>query len=455
MERDELAAWLRLTLTPGVGNGTARKLLGAFGLPHAIFEQTASALGQVASSAQVQALRSTPPELEALLATTWAWLQQDEAGGIRHQIATLGDPGYPLALLGLDDPPLMLYLLGTGEFIRNKPVALMYKAQTAINNIAFNTDTETPTDIDVGMNPATSLAVVGSRNPTPQGAENARQFAKAMVQAGLTVVSGLALGIDGAAHTGALEGAAPHGRGSRSGNNNGSDSSARAGGGTHCATVAVVGTGLDRVYPKAHRELAHRIAAGGLLVSEYPLGTPPITANFPKRNRLIAGLANGTLVVEAALKSGSLITARLTNEQGKEVFAIPGSIHAAQSRGCHALIKQGAKLVESAQDILEELKWPLGLPGSAQLRASASNADAQTDANADARGNTQGHSTPGLFDTNAGLLAALGFDPVGLDALQARCGLDTAELQAQLMGLELDGAVARLPGGLFQRLAPV
>ena len=406
MERDELAAWLRLTLVPGVGNGTARKLLGAFGLPHAIFEQPASALGQVASSAQVQALRSTPPELEALLATTWAWLQQDEPGGIRHQIAALGDPSYPQALLGLNDPPLMLYLLGTGQFITNQPVTLIDKAQAAINEIAFTHP----------IDPGKSLAVVGSRNPTPQGAANARLFAKAMTQAGLTVVSGLALGIDAAAHIGALEGAPAHD--------------------TKGATVAVVGTGLDRVYPKAHRELAHRIAAHGLLVSEYPLGTPPLTANFPKRNRLIAGLANGTLVVEAALKSGSLITARLTNEQGKDVFAIPGSIHAAQSRGCHALIKQGAKLVESAQDILEELKWPLGLPGTLTTAHTA-----------------ESNRASGLFDTDAGLLNALGFDPVGLDALQARCGLDAAELQAQLMGLELDGVVARLPGGLFQRLA--
>ena len=173
-------------------------------------------------------------------------------------------------------------------------------------------------------------------------------------------------------------------------------------------------------------------------MSEYPLGTPPLTANFPKRNRLIAGLANGTLVVEAALKSGSLITARLTNEQGKEVFAIPGSIHAAQSRGCHALIKQGAKLVESAQDILEELQWPLRVE-------SAKSALVDTDA---------AESTTDSFAPSAMLLTALGFDPVGLDALQARCGLDTAEMQAQLMGLELDGLVARLPGGLFQRLAP-
>jgi DNA processing protein len=407
VEREELAAWLRLTLTPGVGNTTARKLLGAFGLPQAIFEQPSSALAQVASSAQTSALRSTPPELEALLQTTWAWLQHDGSGGIRHQIVALGDSGYPQALLSQDDPPLMLYLLGSGEFKKNQPLALTNKAQEAIDNIAMKHIAD----------PLLSLAVVGSRNPTPQGAANARLFAKAMAQAGLTVVSGLALGVDGAAHEGALEGAAGHG--------------------TAAATVAVVGTGLDRVYPRAHRDLAHRIAANGLLVSEYPLGTPPLTANFPKRNRLIAGLSNGTLVVEAALKSGSLITARLTSEQGKDVFAIPGSIHAAQSRGCHALIKQGAKLVESAQDILEELKWPMRLP-AASISIAASDC-------------SMGAS--GLFDENSMLLTALGFDPVGLDALQARCGLDAAELQAQLMGLELDGEVARLPGGLFQRLA--
>ena len=184
-----------------------------------------------------------------------------------------------------------------------------------------------------------------------------------------------------------------------------------------------------------NRELAHRIARHGLLISEYPLGTPPLNANFPKRNRLIAGLSNGTLVVEAALKSGSLITARLTTDQGKEVFAIPGSIHAAQSHGCHLLIKQGAKLVESAQDILEELQWPLTAHAAALSTASDSD----------------GHGGLACNTPNDALLMALGFDPVGLDALQARCGLDTADLQAQLMGLELDGKVARLPGGLFQR----
>jgi DNA processing protein len=407
VEPQELAAWLRLTLTAGVGNSSARKLLAAFGMPQAIFAQPVKALQQVVSGNQALSLRATPPELEALLATTLAWLEQGEDSGIRHHVAVLGDSHYPQALLSQEDPPLMLYLLGAGTFKQNTPLAHVNNEYAAIvSNVSRRS-------ISAEM----SLAVVGSRNPTAQGADNARAFAKAMAQAGLTVVSGLALGIDGAAHEGALAGAA-------------SDGNA-------CATVAVVGTGLDRVYPKAHRELAHRIAAHGLLVSEYPLGTPPLTANFPKRNRLIAGLSQGTLVVEAALQSGSLITARLALEQGKEVFAIPGSIHAPQSRGCHELIKQGAKLVESAQDILEELQWP----------ASSSNAPDSVAACADLT------RARGLFVEDTGLLDALGFDPVGLDALQARCGLDAAQMQAELMGLEINGLVARLPGGLFQRLA--
>ena len=220
------------------------------------------------------------------------------------------------------------------------------------------------------------------------------------------MVSGLALGIDGAAHEGALDGADPQ---------------------HPLSTIAVVGTGLDRVYPSRHLALAHRISQSGLMLSEYPLGTPPLAANFPKRNRLIAGLSRGTLVVEAAQPSGSLITARLAAEQGKEVFAIPGSIHAPQSRGCHALIKQGAKLVESAQDVLEELHFqpaPCG-PDSA---------------------------APDPADPD-GVLTALGFDPAGLDALVARTGIDAATLQVRLLELELDGLVARLPGGLFQRIA--
>lgn len=254
------------------------------------------------------------------------------------------------------------------------------------------------------------VAVVGSRNPTPQGLFNAREFARALAQSGLTVVSGLALGVDGAAHEGALQGAATD----------------------RPATLAVVGTGLDRVYPRQHLELAHRVARHGFLVSEFSLGTPALAPNFPRRNRLIAGLSQATLVVEAALKSGSLVTARLASEQGREVLAIPGSIHAPQSRGCHALIKQGAKLVESAEDVLQELRAPavgrngVGCPAPAPVLP---------------RG-----------DEDAALLAQLGHDPVSLDALLARTGFDTATLQARLLELELAGAVARLPGGLFQRV---
>ena len=407
MERDELGSWLRLTLTSGVGNGSARKLLAAFGLPEAIFSQSTQALQQVVSAAQAISLRTEPAELAALLNATWTWLQDSGQDSAQRHILVLGDADYPASLLAMEDPPLMLYLLGAGKFAANRPLVLMESEQIAINSIANS----------LAGSLKNSIAVVGSRNPTPQGAANARQFSKALGLAGLTVVSGLALGVDGAAHEGALDSLTP-------------DS-------TRLVTVAVVGTGLDRVYPKSHLKLAHRIAQNGLIISEYPLGTPPLPANFPKRNRLIAGLAQGTLVVEAALKSGSLITARLTAEQGKDVFAIPGSIHATQSRGCHALIKQGAKLVESAQDVLEELKIIVDPPNAIDSIAAYT----------DATGSVL------LFDTEPSLLDALGFDPVGLDALQARCSLDTANLQAQLMTLELEGHVARLAGGLFQRQA--
>ncbi|MDP3170141.1 MAG: DNA-processing protein DprA [Polaromonas sp.] len=370
MQAAELGAWLRLTLTPGLGNTAARKLLAAFGSAQAIFEQTAGTLRQLGTDKLADALLAEPETLAAQLKATLQWLEADD----KHQVVTLGDPGYPTALLDIEDPPSMLYVMG----------ALDTHAQAAVKDRA------------------PCLAMVGSRNPTPQGEDNARQFAKVFGASGVCVVSGLALGVDGAAHDGAL-----------------------LGGGT---TIAVVGTGLDRVYPKKHLELAHRIAQHGLIISEYPLGTPPLTANFPRRNRIISGLAQGTLVVEAALKSGSLITARLAAEQGKEVFAIPGSIHSPQSRGCHALIKQGAKLVESAQDVLEELQLPHAAAASAW-------ADSQAEP----------EETP--------LLAAIGFDPVSLDALQARTGLPTPELQAQLLALELADQVARLPGGLFQRIS--
>ena len=397
MDPAELEAWLRLTLTPGVGNDAARRLLAAFGLPQAIFEQPAVALRQLLTPAQASALQQMPEALPAQLQATQAWLAGAE-DGIARQLVTLGDAAYPASLLAMEDPPCVLYVLGrlTGTVsASNQAPAPASSAQAAINSEANDW-------------PPRAIAMVGSRNPTPQGAQNARQFARAFAAGGITVVSGLALGVDGAAHEGALEG---------------------AGAAAGVATIAVIGTGIDRVYPRQHRELAHRIARHGLIVSEYPLGTPPLAGNFPKRNRLIAGLAQGTLVVEAALQSGSLITARLAAEQGKEVFAIPGSIHSPQSRGCHALIRQGAKLVETAQDVLEELRWPGGGATPANVAPPS--------------------ATPADPD---GLLAALGADPVSLDALQARTGLDTPTLQARLLALELDGLVGRLPGGLFQRI---
>lgn len=378
MDRSELGAWLRLMLTPGVGNHTARRLLARCGLPQQIFSQPALWQDGV-TAAQARALVQEPEGLAALVDATWQWLQGG-TDGVARAVLTLADAAYPPALLATEDPPLLLHVMGPAAWIAS----------------------EQPF-------PADCLAMVGSRHPTAQGQAHARQFARALREAGLCIVSGLALGVDAAAHEGALEGS----------QENAQD--------VGIATIAVVGTGLDRVYPSRHRDLAHRIARQGLIVSEYPLGTPPLAANFPKRNRIIAGLSQGTLVVEAALQSGSLITARLAAEQGREVFAIPGSIQAPQSRGCHALIRQGAKLVETVQDVLEELRLPVAAPApEASPAPPADEADP--------------------------LWAAMGYDPIGLDALVARTGMSAATLQVLLLERELAGLVARLPGGLFQRV---
>ncbi|WP_119354409.1 DNA-processing protein DprA [Azohydromonas sediminis] len=355
---DELAAWLRLLLSPGVGRDAARRLLAAFGSPQAVFAASATARRAVVPPPLAEALAAPPESWQAQCDATAAWL----AGDATRRIVTLGDALYPPALLHTADPPLLLFVHGRAELLAARD----------------------------------ALAIVGSRNPTAQGRDNARAFAAHFARAGWTVVSGLALGIDGAAHEGALEG----------------------GGGT----VAVMGTGIDRVYPPRHRELAHRIARDGALVSEFPLGTPPLAGHFPQRNRIIAGLARGTLVVEAALESGSLITARLAAEAGREVFAIPGSIHSPQSRGCHALIKQGAKLVETADDVLGEFGSARGVPAAAPA--------------------------PAPRDP---VLDALGHDPATLDALAARTGWPAADLAARLLELELEGHVQRLPGGMYQR----
>jgi len=397
--RESLKAWLRLSLTPGVGNITARALLKAFGLPEMIFQRSAAELQVLVSPAVSHRLRLEPEGLEDALNTTWAWLEKPAhrhaSTTLHKRLLSLADTDYPSSLMLTPDPPCLLYVMGQTQHLHwLSPAA--FKAPLAI-------------------------AVVGSRNPTPQGRINAHAFAASLAQAGLTVISGLALGIDTEAHLGALQGGTLA---------------------NPLRTVAIVGTGLDRVYPHQNHALALSIAAHGLLMSEYPLNTPPITANFPKRNRLIAGLSQGCLVVEAAARSGSLITAKQAIDMGKDVFAIPGSIHSTVAKGCHDLIKQGAKLVDCVQDILEELK---DLPAidqnifASQQPVDSSNTEAELNLSM-----KEGHTLH--------VLSHLGLDPVGLDELQKRSGLPTAQLQAELFQLELNGALGRLPGGLYQRL---
>ncbi|MCX7171182.1 MAG: DNA-processing protein DprA [Proteobacteria bacterium] len=365
-----LASWLRLTLIPGVGGETRRKLLQAFGLPEAIFNAGVSALRGVVGAPLTELLLQADAGLTAAIEVALGWAS--EPG---NHLVTLADSDYPQALLSSDDPPTLLYLKGRVELL-NRP----------------------------------GFAIVGSRNATPQGEANAEAFAAALADVGLTIVSGLALGIDAAAHRGAL-----------------SVRKESAG-----STIAVIGTGANRIYPARNRELARAIAQHGVIVSEFPLETPALAANFPRRNRLIAGLAQGCLVVEAAARSGSLITARLAAEAGRDVFALPGSIHAPLAKGCHQLIKQGAKLVESAQDILEELNWQSATMPACNETAAAK--DAIIDAAA------------------AQLLAVLGHDPCDIDTLAARAGLTPEVLLAMLLHLELAGHVSSLPGGRYQRL---
>lgn len=351
----ELASWLAFNQISGLGNEGQRRLLQAFGSPALVFAASTPALQKIVKPAVAAAIAQGWDE--ATLAPTAEWLVDP----LNH-IITLADADYPQQLLNLADPPIMLYAKGRRALL-NHP----------------------------------ALAIVGSRHATPQGVSNAEAFAYAISNAGLSIVSGLAHGIDAAAHRGGLRG-----KGS---------------------SIAVVGTGLDKVYPAANRQLAHQLATEGLLVSEFPLGTPPLAANFPRRNRIISGLSLGCLVIEASLQSGSLITARTALEQGRDVFAIPGSIHSPQAKGCHHLIKQGAKLVEAAQDILEEL----------------------------------GHVIPAAVKQSSAvedppLLAYMGFDPIDINTLCQLSGLSVEVLSASLLQLELDGIVAPLPGGLYQRI---
>jgi DNA processing protein len=352
-----LAAWLRLTLTPGIGGETQRKLLAAFGLPEAIFAAGPLAVRAVIGS-RADILFDFDPKEAVHRSIDWA----SQPG---QTILTLGDENYPAALLEIPDPPTILYVRGNAALLQQR-----------------------------------GLAIVGSRNATPLGQQTAENFARNLAGAGLSIISGLALGIDAAAHQGALS--------------------------ANGATIAVIGTGADRLYPARNKALALAIAEHGAIISEFPLGTPAIAANFPRRNRIISGLSRGVLVVEAALQSGSLITARLAAEQGREVFAIPGSIHSPVARGCHQLIKQGAKLVETAQDVIEELQLDPIKPENPK-----------TD-----------HPM-----TDDPVIAAIGYDPCTLDEIVERTGLSTSLLLTELLTLELGGQVATLPGNRYQRLA--
>ena len=353
-----LAGWLQLTLTPGLGPSTIRQLLKLYGLPEQVLARSRSELSRVAPRAEFEALDSA--DVAKAVAQTSEWAAQPG-----HAVVTLADETYPKPLLEIADPPTLLYAQGR---------------------------------LDLLARPA--LAVVGSRNATAQGERNAESFARAFSEAGLTIVSGLALGIDAAAHRGGLVGPG--------------------------STIAVLGTGIDVIYPARNAALADDIADRGLLLSEFPLGTRAAAHNFPRRNRLICGLALGCLVVEAALASGSLITARAAAEQGREVFAVPGSIHSPLSKGCHALIKAGAKLVESADDVLSELS---GFRRNEDLAPA-----------------------PSRTLSSEPLLAQMGFDPIEVDSLCARTGLSAEQVSSQLLRLELAGLVAVLPGGLYQRL---
>jgi len=375
---EELIAQLALNRVTGVGSAIYTNLLQYFDSAIAVFSANRQQLSRVPDVSPqiadilIKGTESTGVEEDIL------WLQEDSS----HSVIFLGQAEYPSLLAEIHRPPPVLFLKGDASLIHT-----------------------------------VQLAIVGSRNPTSGGLENARAFARNLATTGLTITSGLAAGIDGAAHKGALDATPDSSIMNRKGR-----------------TIAVAATGLDRVYPSHHRELAHKIAEDGLLISEFAAGIGPLQANFPRRNRLISGLSLGTLVVEAAPRSGSLITARYAMEQGREVFAIPGSIHSPQSRGCHWLIRQGAKLVETAEDIAEEI-LPI-LPDLENAR----------EVNIDA-----GAVLSGLQKDEKALLDAIGFDPVSLDNLLSRSGMEITELSVTLSQLELLDLIEVLPGGLFNR----
>ncbi|MDV6344365.1 MULTISPECIES: DNA-processing protein DprA [unclassified Nitrosomonas] len=358
----DVESWLNLTLIDSLGDESIRKLLIAFGNPREILSTDTYQLERIVK--KQAAYNITRGADKSKVDAALKWLEDPS-----NCVITLADHDYPKLLLNIVDPPPLFYLKGQRKLL-NSP----------------------------------TLAIVGSRNATPQGIANAGAFAEAASNAGFCIVSGMAQGIDTAAHQGGLRGIS--------------------------ASIAVVGTGLDIVYPARNRELAHLLAKEGALISEFPLGMPALGRNFPRRNRIISGMSLGCLVVEATLHSGSLITAKQALEQGREVMAIPGSIHSPLSKGCHALIKQGAKLIENIQDILDEFNCQTALPHG--------NTDVTLDFS-----NSQGNSI---------LLPHLGYDVTDIDTLCTRSGLTVEAVSAMLLALELNGMVASLPGGRYQRV---
>jgi DNA processing protein len=402
METESLRAWLRLVHGAGLSRRAVRRLLKAFGEPLQVWAAGTSAWQDHLTARQWARTQLALSDGQALQAERerdfLTWLEGPSS--VARRVVTLGDPAYPSTLLNGADPPLLLFAQGQ----------LACLSQPGI-------------------------AVIGSRQASPQGRQHAHDWSRELGARGWTVVSGLAYGIDAAAHEGALA-SIPAGTAS-----------------DHGTTIAVVATGLDQVYPRRHTALAERIQAQGLLLSEYPPGSPPLPERFPERNRIIAGLSQGTLVVEAAMKSGSLITARLALESGREVWAIPGSIHAPQSQGCHALIRQGAALVTSVDELLEDL--PVRTPLAGPERQTDSDSDIDDEAirsNGTARHSSAGDATAGLDATALNLLHTLGTEAMTVDGLSARTGRDGRDLAWNLLELELQGHVRSLPGGLWQRL---
>lgn len=429
----EISAWLKLTLANGVGSSVQRSLLKEFGSPQAIFDAGELLIEKYIGQSKAQKLFAA--QTDEIIEQTLTWLQLSE----QHHIITLADENYPKILLNISDPPTIIYARGNIELLNHQ-----------------------------------GLAVVGSRNATPQGLLNAENFCQVIANFGLPIISGLALGIDSAAHKGALKAA------------NG-------------ATLAVIGTGINRMYPASNKNLALQILEqNGLIITEFPLNTSPSPENFPRRNRLISGLSLGILVVEATIDSGSLITAKLAAEQGREVFAIPGSIHSPLSKGCHKLIRQGAKLVETANDILEELRFKPYVPNIKKVepklvikkenieniennieniektekiendkitKAKATNKNTKTATKNKTKSKTTNKKTAkntinkiennneNTNDDNINkVLNFMGYSPCTLDELVERTNISAAEILTHLLTLEMQGKISTIPGGSYQRL---